>query len=373
MQFKRVYLAIDRRRAYCRGVLRGIYRYMLPKRQWVCLKNTQLAEVAYWDVKGTLADVDTPKLARGLVGLERPVVNTSFLLDDPRVPRVGVDDRAVGEMAAEYFLQRNFRNFAFYSRATWAHARPRREAFAERLKQAGCECLVVDFPDTRDRAYHDRLVNWLRHLPKPVALFAGDDVEGQYIVETCFVGGVNVPEELTILGVDDDELLCNETFPPLSSIELPLEKIGYEAARLLDRLMHGHAAPEHPILFPPAKVITRASSDILAIDDPDLAAAIRFIRDHADRPLSVTEVLANVPISRRTLEDRFSKILGRTVLQEIHATHLERAKALLAQTDLRIPDVASAAGFANSMHLHRLFRSHVGMTLTAYRNRFRCR
>jgi LacI family transcriptional regulator len=373
MHYKRVYLGIDRRRAYCRGVLRGIYRYMLPKRQWVCLKNTQPNEAAYWDVKGTLADIDTEELVRGLATLEGPVVNTSFMLDVPGIPRVGVDDDAVGEMAAEYFLKRNFRNFAFYSRAAWAYTRPRREAFARRLALEGCQCHQIEFLDTKDRRYHDNLVAWLRDLPKPIALFAGDDVQGQYIVETCFIGGVNVPEELAVLGVDDDELLCDESFPPLSSIQLPLEKIGYESARLLDSLMRGKPAPTSPTLFAPVAVVTRASSDILAIEDPDLAAAIRFIRDNAQHPLSINDVLEHVPASRRTLECRFRQILGRTILQEIHATRLDRAKSLLAQTDLRIPEVAAAAGFSNNMHLHRLFRSQVGMTLTAYRNRYRCR
>src|SRR5512133_3137337 len=129
MHFRRVYLGIDRRRGYARGVLRGIYRYMLPKRKWVCLKNTQLDDALYWDVKGALADIDSPELAQGVVRLGRPAVNTSFMLDEARIPRVGVDDRAVGEMAADHFLGRNFRNFAFYSRANWAYTRPRREAF----------------------------------------------------------------------------------------------------------------------------------------------------------------------------------------------------------------------------------------------------
>lgn len=152
MHFQRVFMAIDRRRAYCRGVLRGIYKYMLPKRQWVCLKNTQMSDVAYWDVKGTLADLDTDELARGLAELGRPVVNTSFMLDEPSVPRVGVDDDAVGVLAAEYFLKRNFRNFAFYSRANWAYAKPRREAFIRRIGQGGYKCHGVNFPDTRDRS-----------------------------------------------------------------------------------------------------------------------------------------------------------------------------------------------------------------------------
>jgi LacI family transcriptional regulator len=212
---------------------------------------------------------------------------------------------------------------------------------------------------------------WLRSLPKPVGVFVPNDLWGVQVGEACRQVELRVPEDVAILGVGNDDLYCELTRPPLSSIIVPAEQIGYEAAALLDRLLSGGKPPREPILLSPIGVATRRSTEVLAIDDPDVVAAVRYIREHAHLPLRVSDVLRQVPSGRRTLERRCRRALGWGLGEEIRRTHLEQARRLLATTDLPIKALATQAGFSDYCHMAVAFRKELGTSPSAYRQQIR--
>ena len=191
------------------------------------------------------------------------------------------------------------------------------------------------------------------------------------LADVCRLAGLAVPEDVAIVGVDNFELVCELSNPPLSSVQLPAERIGYESARLLDAMMDGAPARAEPILSPPVRVVTRRSSEVVAVEDKALARALRFIRDHARDGINVATVLAHCRISRSKLEHACEAALGRTPLQEIHRMQVEHACRLLVETDLAMPQVAHQSGLRDAEHLAKLFRPRLGLTPTAYRKRRR--
>jgi LacI family transcriptional regulator len=189
------------------------------------------------------------------------------------------------------------------------------------------------------------------------------------LVEVCRQADLRVPEEVAVLGVGNDELYCELSRPTLSSIITPAQQIGFEAASLLGRMLDGAKPPQQSLLFPPQGVVSRRSSDVLAIDDPDVVAVARFIREHSHLVLRTAEILKVVPVGRRSLERRFRKAFGRGIWEEIQRVHIERAKRLLAETNLPIKAVAAQSGFTNFRHLSVVFRGQLGLSPTAYRRR----
>lgn len=216
---------------------------------------------------------------------------------------------------------------------------------------------------------NQKKVKWLRRLPKPVAIFTNEDTPARYLADLCRQLGLEIPDDVALLGVGNDELECRLTMPLLSSIAVPSQHIGYEAAALLDRLMAGQPAPDEPILLPPLRVITRHSTDIMALEDEVVQAALQYIRRHASEPIRVAEVADAVTVGRRDLERRFRRLLDRSVLEEIHRVRIGQAAVLLADTHLPISTVARRAGFTSSRQLDGLFARHKGMTPTAFRRR----
>ena len=199
------------------------------------------------------------------------------------------------------------------------------------------------------------------------------DFLGLQLSEACREAGLRIPEDVAIVGMGNDDLLCDFARPSLSSVAVASEQIGHEAAALLDRLMNGHSPPPQPILVPPPGVVARQSSDVLAIDDHDVATALRFIRDASHKPIRVDDLLNAIPVSRRMLERKFRKVLRRGISEEIRRVHIERARRLLAGTDLAISAIAFNSGFSNASHLSIVFRQETGLTPTAFRSQFRGR
>jgi LacI family transcriptional regulator len=206
-----------------------------------------------------------------------------------------------------------------------------------------------------------------------VGIFATLDNVAADVLEACRHLEIKVPEEVCVLGVDNNESITQFTHPPLSSIALPGAKIGFEAARLLDRLMAGEPPPAQPLRLPPTGVVARQSTNLLAIADEDVLAAVRYIREHLQEQTAVADLLRVVSVNRRYLEFKFKKFLGRSPLQEIRRMRIERARQLLAETDLSMPAVAAKSGFANAERLANVFRQELGVTPTTYRRQFRLR
>ncbi len=333
-----------------------------------------------WKPDGIVAHLFVPELARKVIQLRKPLVNTTSNVADLTVPLIEVDHQAVGRLAAEHFLDRHFRHFGFFG-STWAHSsKIRKVGFSAKLVEAGysvSSCYADYLPrlsiDANWRNLDQKVQQWLKKLPKPVAILTCNDPPARDLARLCRQLGLRVPDTVALLGVDNDELECRLSYPPLSSVALPGRQIGYEAAKLLDRLMSGKAPPKKPLFLPPISVVTRQSTDTLAIDDPTVAAALSFITEHSAETIGVKNVAENVGMGRRVLERKFQSLLDRTVLQEIRRVRVEHAKELLANTDLSMPIVAQRSGFSSPQRLAFVFRELTGMAPTAYRSQWQIR
>jgi LacI family transcriptional regulator len=380
--FVRVGLVSNYHLAYARGVLRGITRWAQARPRWVLVPlDTEKLTAAALRAAGAdaaIALVFNESLAKTFRVWPRPLVNVASVLPGLTFPRVVVDHRQVGRLAAAHLRERGFRHFGFVGHPRHQYSTEREAGFREALGPAGGP--VACYYEWPARSYQQRgrllaldarLLRWLRELPKPAAVFACHDVWALQVIEACRLGGLRVPEDVAVLGVDNDDLICELARPSLSSVVVPAERVGYEAAALLERLLAGAAPPRDPVLIPPPGVVARQSSDALAITDPDVAAALRHLRGHAAGPLRVADILRAVPVSRRALERRFRAALGRGLAEEIRRVRVERAKDLLVATDLTMAEVAEQAGFASQQQLSRVFLRETGATPTAFRRQVR--
>lgn len=389
-RMRRIGLLIGTEFAYGRNVWRGVREYSKPlNRPWLfrgVRYNTRdpdaVKYLASWKPDGIIAHVFREDMIEPLLGLSIPVVNTSNSLAGLALPRAGVDDVAIGQAAAEYFIRKGFKHFAFMGSRGIEFSARRAEGFAARLAERGIACQSYhgeDVPASRMDRYsiwrggdEDRRV-WLGSLPKPAALFVCNDDVAVAVSELCSQARLRVPEDVSILGADDDELLCEFSAPPLSSVRVPSQRIGLEAARLLDRLLTRKSVPAGPVLLPPSGVSERQSTDLLVISDAEVAGALRFIREHVGDRINVEDVAREVSICRSLLERRFRTLLHRSPLEEITRVRIERTQELLAYTDLSMPEIAATAGYRDGKHLHAVFARETGMAPTEYRRQYRAR
>jgi LacI family transcriptional regulator len=308
-----------------------------------------------------------------------PVVDLSGCLPDLPFPIIRSDETVVGRMAAEHLLARGFQRFAYCGLNGFDWSDRRRVAFEERLAAAGCQCEVFDTPKRRNsKKDHDQhgkrfeqdLMRWLESLPDQTGLMACNDSRGRQVLNCCRELGIAVPDSLAVIGVDKDEVLCELSSLPLSSVIINAQQIGYDAAALLDRLMAGESAPDTPALVKPIGVAERHSTDVLAIADRQIASALKYIREHAcDDGMDVESLLRAVPLSRSVMERRFSQILGSSPKGEILRVRLGRVCQLLAESDLTLAAVAQLAGFDHPEYMSRLFRKKMGITPGEFRKR----
>jgi LacI family transcriptional regulator len=327
---------------------------------------------------GIIAHIYTKRLAHALLALRKPLVNVSGVLPELPIPRVGVDDCRCGELAAAHLLERGFKCFGFAGHLNHAYSTRRESGFRRAVEAAGCQ-LQCYYERKRRQfdpmgqlwALDKDIHHWMRSLSKPVGLFAPNDIWGVQLTEVCRQTELRVPEDVAIVTVDNDDLLCDLARPSLSSVAVPCQRIGYEAAALLDRMLRGGRPSHAPILLRPSGVITRRSSDVLAMADEDLVTAVSFIREHAHQPLRVRDVLKKVFVSRRSLERKFRAILKRSVLAEIRRAHVELAKKLLLETDLPMQAIAARSGLSEAKQLSVIFRQLTGTTPTAHRRLYR--
>jgi LacI family transcriptional regulator len=385
----KVALLIETSRGYGRALLRGVVRYARLHGPWGFYVTPGdfeqvLPRMHSWGGTGIIARIETPGVARaildsGLPAIALDLAEEQLRPDNPlaRLSEIASDSHGAARLAAEHLLERGFRHYAFVGTFGRVWSDRRRESFCARIREAGFEPCVYEPPRARrDRVWeHEQpvLARWLAELPRPIGLMTCDDDRGREVLEACRAGGLHVPEEVAVVGVDNDELLCELADPPLSSVALSAEPGGYRLAALLDRLMRararGHATTGKPrrLLVEPLHVVTRRSTDIVALDDPAVAAALHFLHDHAGDPISVGDLVNHLMISRRGLEIRFRKTIGRTISEELQRVRLDRAKRLLLETDLPIPNVAEASGFASPSYLAQVFRRKLGDTPAKYR------
>lgn len=252
----------------------------------------------------------------------------------------------------------------------WAELR--RRGFYDAVAEAGCACQARhharSFGSLNDwEEAQQELTAWLARLPKPLGLMACSDRHAQNVLDACRRAGIAVPDEVAVIGSDNDEAICRLTDPSLSSVADNPGKIGYEAAGLLDQLMAGHTAPPRPLLIPPRGIATRRSTDMIVIEDKLVTRALRFIREHACEPIDVNTVVRTIPLSRSALYRRFRKAVGQSPHEQILRVRLDRVKQLLTQTSLSVARVAALAGFQHPEYMAAAFKRETGMTPGGYR------
>lgn len=378
---RKVALLIETSNAYARELLHGVRAWLREHGSW----TLWLAEagrgadppawIREWRGDGIIARIETPAVARMVAATGLPAVDVSAARLLPELPWLETDDRAIAHMAAEHLRERGFRHFGYCGDSRFNWSRWRGDAFAAHLARHGFGCNIFAEPRSVRRGELradwetelEALACWIRSLPKPVGIFAGYDIRGLQVLEASRRLELAVPDTVAVLGVDNDELLCDLADPPLSSVIPDVRRTGYEAAALLDRLMRGAAIPGEGRLFAPLGVATRQSTDVVAVADRHISAAVRFIREHACDGITVAEVLKQVPLSRRILEARFQKLLGRSPHAQILSVKLDRVKRLLSETDLPLAAIADRTGFKHVEYLSVAFKRQVGTTASDYR------
>lgn len=355
-EVRRIRVLIDSATSWGRNIIAGIHRYQCSRPSWRILLEArgadELLRTSGLSVcEGVIARIASDRLNDELKASGLPVVNVSGIrLRRDSFPRIHTDLAAGARMAVSYFRERGFEHFGYFSPMNRPFVRDQQEAFGREVIQQGGVCAP---PAARGS---EQLSGWLARQPKPLALFTWNAAGAQRALQACQDAGLRVPEEVAILSGTDDDLLCELSHIPISGIQVSGEEIGYESAGLLDRLMDGACPPGKPLLIAPVKIISRLSTQILAVRDPALVRALEYIRERASDPLSVDAVARHAGLSRRVLERRFSALLKRTPALQIRHVRIARAEELLTRTNLTIPQVAEASGFGSPEYLAFVFR-----------------
>ena len=381
---KRILLLVETSRAFGRRVIEGISRFALEKGDWtIFLEDRGLFEKEpYWlrtmECNGVIVRTTNVKTTKILKELNIPVVE---LLGDGKTAKAEVcsDLELLGQMAAQHFRERGLQRFAFFSIGYAWWVAEVAEAFHLALagKKSSCEIrsffrqtnalsLAMVFESQAER----EVVCWLESLPKPIGILCPTDTQAVFLSNICHLTGISVPNEIAILGIDNDAALCNAASHPISSIDIGGHQIGYEAAILLLQKMEKQPLPSLPVKIPPLTLMTRQSTDFIAVNDPDIAKAAQFIRDHALTRIQVDDVAKDVVLSRRTLTRKFQKYLGHTPEYEILRVRMEHAQKLLRNTSLSIREIGMSVGYPSVEYFIKAFRHRFGITPKQYRQKF---
>ncbi len=368
-KIRQIALLLETSREFGRGVIRGVSNYAKAHGPWNFYINPadinpQLPSSKLWHIDAVIGRISSHRALSEVLTRNIPVVWLGYSAY-PGPCYVRSDSAAVCRLAFDYLRNRGFSQYAYCGQNTeWGNER--RDQFAHCVCAAGLAFHNFDFNPRSGETLESQLSNWLSKLPKPIGLMAQDDLAAREVIDMCRFAGVDVPEQVAVIGVDNDELICNVSTPTLSSIAVNSELVGFEAAKALDILMAGKD-PGSTVLVQPVGVISRQSTDTVGVDDPVVAEALRYIREHATESIGVPDLLRHVLVSRRTLELRFEKIVGRSPYEEIERLRLLRARELLITTDMKISMVAKKAGFASVQYLHQVFQRQIGQTPGRFR------
>lgn len=383
----KVALLVETSRGYGRALLGGIARYARHHGPWhFYISPGDFAQTLplmnQWDGDGIIARLETPSMAKQVCASGLPTIvldasqNIRFdIAELESLSEVASDSAAASRLAAEHLVELGHTRFAFVGEHGRLWSQMRETAFRESLAAHGHDPFVYEVPKSRrNRLWENELAilaDWLKALPKPVGIMACNDDRGRQVLDACHAAGVRVPLDASVIGVDNDELLCDLANPPLSSVALNADAAGYRVAELLDDLMHQRRTDPARVVVEPIGVIQRRSTQAITDFDPDVAAALHFIHDHAAHDISVDDVARHVRMSRRTLELRMREVANCSPYQELQRVRFERARRLLIETDLPITRVATAAGFSSNAYLTQVFQNRVGMAPSRFRRKHR--
>jgi LacI family transcriptional regulator len=393
VHYLHIALLIESSRRFGRELLRGIAAYSQVHGPWLFFHQERMEAdpipLALKRMKpdGILTRLAGDKLSREIRKLRIPTVDLFHEHEFRDVPCVITDHQQIARQAVRHFRERCFQNFAYCGYPQFVFSREREAFYTQELKSLGLPLHV--FPASRENTRGKKaavqsqiaenvieshaaedipdLAKWLQEIPKPVALFACNDVRAHQVLNACNIHRIAVPEEVAVLGVDNDTVICELTHPQLSSIDPNAMNIGYEAAALLHRMIQGQPLPEAPLVVAPKGVVPRHSSDVLAIQDHDVANAIQHVRDHALEAVNFKKIIRELSLSRATLERWFHHYLGHSMMEEIFSMRLKRIQELLLTTSHTLEGIAQICGFAHVESMARIFKKRVGVTPGQYR------
>jgi LacI family transcriptional regulator len=375
---KHVALLVETSRTFGRDILTGVNRYIAEHGHWSVFVELRALDsqvprwLASWRGDGIIARTATAVMADAIAATGLPGVELRASKLPHKLPFVGVDNRDLGRLVAEHFIDNGFTNFAVFDLDTERYFEERRDNFRAVLKSRGYAChehhadRQGERPTNWERQQAE-IAHWVASLPKPVGIMACTDQLAFWLLDACRRAGVAVPEEAAVVGVENDETLCTLASPQLSSVAFEGERIGYEAAALLERMMAGEPPPTASLLVAPRGLVVRQSSDIMAIDDLQVVAAVRYIREHACHGINVADVVKHAGLSRTLLERRMRRAIGRTPGEEIIRLRFNRVKRLLVETKLSLAAIADRCGFEHPQYMAEAFKRLFGMTPGSYR------
>lgn len=374
-----VAVLVDTATGWGRRLIRGVTRYSRqsgPWHLWVETRgpNDKMVLPKNWDGKGVIARVTSDDMAARLKSSGLPVVNVSSIqVRGADFPRVILDFDSIGRLAAEHFMDIGYRRCTFVGPMELPHVQVRCESFKRHIEALGGSCEILDYPLSLLSSRHSYSRNsviseWLKAVPKPTGVFSWSTEWGLHIVDACRYHKVSVPDEVAVLGGDDDSLMAETIVPELSAVVTRADRVGFVAAEMLDLLMFGKAAnvPSETKIASD-EITVRGSTDALAINDRELASAVIYMRRNAYRPLTIEEVASKVPMTRRSLERKFKQHLERSPFEELRRLRLARVRTLLVTTDYSVPEVAELSGFGDPEHLATTFRKAFGITPLKFR------
>jgi len=373
-RFKEIALAFPRgahQEVFITGVLRYAIEYGC---NWSYITSPEslalsVLDLRGWKGDGIIAALNTPAEASCVKEFEVPVVNISGTLEHTPVPRVSLDNRLVGQLAAEHLIERGFREFAYYGLRNVAYSSARENTFEARLQQAGFRCTSLLMPPTyRANAlqWHDqqrRLVKWLERLPTPVGLFAVTDYRAREVLDACRQIGLRVPQQVAVIGVDNEEVICAHVEPQLTSVARDNQQEGYHAATILDDLIRGKPIASTEEVIPPLGIVPRESTQTVAFKDARLCHAIEYLNKNIEHPIGVDELASQVGVSRRWMEYAFRDALNESPYQYIRQWRLKLARDLLEKEPAaKIYQVARRTGFSSAKQLTTAFGQEFGVS-----------
>lgn len=381
----KVILLIEKSRAFGRGLLHGIVQYSNLHGPWLFYMEPEINKKSRkhpydWirdlQADGIIGYTWDANLVKAIVSLGYPAIIRGLEKPTGNAYCIVTDQVAIARTAVEYFLELGFRRFAYCGFDDMSWSVKRGENFSHIVAESGFKAYLYKQPKSKRLRSPDKeqviIARWLISLPKPIAVMAGNDDRSQDILAACKISDINVPSEVAILGVDNDELICGLSYPQLSSIALSTQTAGYEAAQVLGKLMEGQkvAESERQVSVSPLHVVTRQSTDIMAIEDKQVAEVVHFIRNHSKQVIQVGDVADAVGFSRRTLEQRFRKVLAHSIHEEIKYTRVNQMAKMLIGTNLSISQIARSLGFPYTNNISRYFKRQKGMSPLEYRRKY---
>ncbi len=377
-----ILLLIETSRAYGRQLVKGIGRYAHEHGPWSFhfeergVHELSVPQLDWRQIDGVISRVRDPVVARRLRATKLPLVELHGN-SAAREIDITIDESVLAFMAADHLMSRGLACFGFFAQRNDWWLQSRRQAFVAEIQRRKHFCDIFQPPrprlpkDGTPASFPSGILQWLKSLPNPCGILCATDLDAQLLLEICRQSELGVPDQIAVLGVDNDSVICSVTWPPLSSIDLDAQRVGYEAAALLARLMAGRSKPRKPLLIAPSRVAVRASTDVLAITDPIVVQAARFIRLFACKGINVGHVADHLVLSRRTLERRFRASLNRTLNEEILRVKIDHAKMLLTQNNYPTKRISNLSGFGSLHYFARAFSRITGETPGRYRLRTR--